>query len=237
MSTATRDNVTGARKDNVVDFFSGKSFLSRKKEQLIRLSPEYDGLSMLYSNSLASHRNTYYSMKILCWGLRANGDVVALVPWLNKVVPCTDLEDPANGQWEGFYDHSTGVITNAPPPHKIAELESAANYFSVKDLDSDSVIQEIPDTIGTHAMLASAVDKTLVLTEVLSWRLLNNGSIEAMLIDEEKVTQTPVLPGDPCLYPASSSTDFRYFFQHHIANQIKSENPDAMEAIALLFDD
>jgi hypothetical protein len=97
-------------------------------------------------------------------------------------------------------------------------------------------VQEIPDTIGTHAMLADQSDDTLVLTEVLSWRLLNDGSIEAMLIDENTIESTPVMPGDACLYPASDDPRFRYFFQHHIANQIKSEDPVALAAIAMLFD-
>lgn len=241
MSTATRDNVNGARKGNVLDFFSGKTHQQKRQEHIVRLSPEYDGLSMLYTNSHTRKTDTYYSMRILCWGLRANGDVVALVPWLNKIVSCTALEDPANGSWEGYYDHLTGEITYKAPPYKVAELKSAANYFGTDDEfnanDGDAVIQEIPDTIGTHAMLACTDEKTLVLTEVLSWRLYNNGFIEAMLIDDDKITQTPVLPGDPCLYRASQNKNFRYFFQHHIANQIKAENPDAMEAISLLLDD
>ena len=55
-----------------------------------------------------------------------------------------------------------------------------------------------------------------------------------MLIDDNKVVNTPVLPGDDCLYVADKNTDFKYFFQHHIANQLKSQNPEAMAAIALL---
>jgi len=45
---------------------------------------------------------------------------------------------------------------------------------------------------------------------------------------------TPVLPGDGCLYPADKNEDFRYFFQHHIANKIKAQDPEAMAAISLL---
>jgi len=33
---------------------------------------------------------------------------------------------------------------------------------------------------------------------------------------------------------ADKNADFKYFFQHHIANQLKSQNPEAMAAIALL---
>jgi len=63
---------------------------------------------------------------------------------------------------------------------------------------------------------------------------LQDGTMEAMLIDEDKVINTPVLPGDSCLYAADKSKDFRYFFQHHIANQLKSQDPEAIAAISLL---
>jgi hypothetical protein len=45
---------------------------------------------------------------------------------------------------------------------------------------------------------------------------------------------TPVLPGDDCLYAADKNGDFCYFFQHHIANKLKSQDPDALAAISVL---
>lgn len=221
--------------DNVVDLFSGKPLAALRGEQIIRLAPEYDGLSMLYSNR-HTDPNKLYSMKILCWGLRADGSVVGMVPWLNKLLACPDLDDAATGLWEGYYDSTTDQIFFEPPPHKMAELEAAADYFSARANNPNRIVQEIPDTIGTHAMLAGDEEDTLVLTEVLSWRVLNDGTLQAMLIDEHTVESTPVLPGDACLYPASSDPRFRYFFQHHIANQIKSEDPVALAAIAMLFE-
>lgn len=221
--------------DNVVDLFSGKLLSELDREQIIRLAPEYDGLSILYSNR-HTDENKLYAMKILCWALRADGSIVGMVPWLNRLCACTDLDDPATGYFEGYYDQATDQLFFEPPPHKVAELESAAEYFC-SGLDNPSpVVQEIPDTIGTHAMLAGEDEHTLVLTEVLSWRLGNDGDIEAMLIDEQSVLATPVLPGDECLYPAHENPRFRYFFQHHIANQIKSEDPVALAAIAMLFE-
>ncbi len=225
----------GHDNDNVVDLFSRKPTSVPDLEKFIRLSPEHDGLCMLYSNN-NSKTDKLYSMRILCWGLRKNGEVVGLVPWLNKILPCNDLEDPKHGQWEGYYDPISEEIFFDPPPHKVAELDTAADYFDIQTTDRDAVIQEIPDYIGTHAMLDSVDRHSLILTEVLSWRLLFDGQIQAMLIDEEKVTDTPVLASDPCLYPAELNPEFRYFFQHHIANQIKSEDPDALAAISLLFD-
>lgn len=221
--------------DNVVDLFSGKPLAALHGEQIIRLSPEFDGLSMLYSNR-HTDPNKLYAMKILCWGLQADGEVVGMVPWLNGLIPCSELDDAATGLWEGYYDSSIDQVFYEAPPHKTAELEHAAAYFGAGPDNPNPIVQEIPDTIGTHAMLTGQDDDTLVLTEVLSWRLLNDGKIEAMLIDEHTVEATPVLPGDACLYAASSDPRFRYFFQHHIANQIKSEDPVALAAIAMLFE-
>jgi hypothetical protein len=221
--------------DNVVDIFSGKPLSALRDEQFVRLSPEYDGIAMLYSNR-HTDPNKLYAMKILCWGLRANGEIVGLVPWLNRLTPCTELDDAATGLWEGYYDPAADHLFFEPPPHKIAELEAAADYFGCGLDNPNAVVQEIPDTIGTHAMLAGTDEHTLVLTEVLSWRLFNDGRIEAMLIDESSVQETPVLPGSECLYPAADNPSFRYFFQHHIANQIKAEDPVALAAIAMLFE-
>lgn len=221
--------------DNVVDLFSGKPLAALRGEQIIRLAPEFDGMSMLYSNRHTAP-NKLYAMKILCWALQADGEVVGMVPWLNGLIRCPDLDDDATGLWEGYYDATIDQVFDDAPPHKVAELEHAADYFGASPDNTNYIVQEIPDTIGTHAMLTGQDEDTLVLTEVLSWRLFNDGTIEAMLIDEHTVESTPVLPGDSCLYTASSDPRFRYFFQHHIANQIKSEDPVALAAIAMLFE-
>lgn len=220
---------------NVIDLFSGRPHGHPENQRIIRLSPEHDGLCMLYSSGNRS--NKLYSMRILCWALRDNGDVVGLVPWLNKIAPCPELGDHNTGFWEGYYDPVSHQVFYEAPLHKLLELENASRYFaSSSACNDDQVLQEIPDTIGTHAMLDSDDQRSLILTEVLSWRLLGDGSMHAMLIDDDKIAVTPVLPGDPCLYPADSNPNFRYFFQHHIANQIKAEDPEALAAIALLFD-
>jgi hypothetical protein len=99
------------------------------------------------------------------------------------------------------------------------------------------VVQEIPDNIGTHAVLASQQPNTLLLTEVISWQLQCNGEIHAMLVDGSKPYQTPVLPGADNLYSAQESPDFRYFFQHAIASKLKEQDPEALAAIAALVDE
>jgi len=218
--------------DNVVHIFTGQAWSPTIDSQFVRLAPELDGLEMLYSNS--AHPDTSFSIKILCWGLREDGDIVGLVPWLNKITPCPDISDPLDGKWEGYYDPGTEELFHDAPLHKALELEMAAEYYECDYENADDVVQEIPDSIGTHAVFSNDGFKTLGLKEVVSWRLLNNGEIHALVADEKKVETTPVLPGDLSLYEADSDTEFRYFFQHHIANKIKAKDPEALAAIAIL---
>lgn len=229
----TSDN--GHNSDNVIDLFTGKSWSSLSDSRIIRLAPELDGLEMLYSNEASGEK--FFSLKVLCWALRANGEVVGLVPWLDDIIACPDIEDPLNGNWEGYYDPGIDELFFEPPIHKVVELETAAEYYEYECENGDEIIQEVPDTIGTHAVLSDSGFKSLVLQEVISWRLHNDGQLCGMLIDDKKVVNTPVLPGDDCLYPAQASDSFRYFFQHHIANKIKSEDPEALAAISLLVED
>lgn len=225
---------TSHNTDNVVDLFTGKTLSDLHDQRFIRLAPELDGLEMLYSNDTSDDK--LFSLKVLCWGLRANGDVVGLVPWLNDIVACPDICDPLNGQWEGYYDPGIDEVFFDAPMHKVVELETAADYYELQCENADDVIQELPDTIGTHAVLATEETNRLNLVEVISWRLQHDGSLYGMLTDLNKVVSTPVLPGDDCLYSAQKSDQFRYFFQHQIANKIKAEDPEALAAISLLVD-
>ena len=231
MKTSSSDHAS----KNVIDIFTGKPLGALKDSRIIRLAPELDGLEMLYSNE--SSNDKLFSLKILAWGLRANGEVVGIVPWLNEVVACTDIRDPLNGQWEGYYDPGIDEIFFEPPIHKIVEVETAAEYYEFECENPGDVVQEIPDMIGTHAVLAEDDFKSLALHELVSWRLHNDGTMSGMLIDEKKIESTPVLPGDSCLFAAQSSENFRYFFQHHIANKIKKADPEALAAIGLLVED
>lgn len=230
MTTSTQGHNT----DNVVDLFTGKAYSSPLNRRIIRLAPELDGLEMIYSNE--SHPEKLFSVKVLCWALRADGEVVGLVPWLDNIMPCTEIQDPLNGHWEGYYDSGIDEVFFEAPIHKVLELETAAEYYDFECDTERDVIQEIPDTIGTHAVLSTDGFKNIVLKEVVSWRLLNDGNIESMLIDDDKVIDTPVLPGDESLYAAKSDAAFRYFFQHHIANKIKARDPEALAAISMLVE-
>ncbi|MFT5085154.1 MAG: hypothetical protein ACI9Y1_003212 [Lentisphaeria bacterium] len=231
MKTSSNDR----GKDNVIDLFTGRPYSFRNDIRFTRLSPELDGLEMLYSNEVSEDK--YFSLKVLYWALRADGEVVGLVPWLNDIIACQDINDPLNGTFEGYYDPGIDELFFEAPIHKIVELETAAEYYDFQCENPQDIVQEIPDTIGTHAVLSDSGFRSLTLQEVISWRLHNDGSVCGMLIDDEKVKSTPVLPGDACLYPAQTDARFKYFFQHHIANKIKSEDPEAMAAISMLVDE
>jgi len=219
---------------NVIDIFTGKHWTPQENKKIIRLAPEMDGLEMLYTNKLNTEK--LFTVKILCWALRANGDVVALVPWLNKIVACEDIDDPLHGRWEGYYDSGIEDVFFAPPTHKAIELATAADYYQYECNFPDEIVQEIPDSIGTHAVLSEDGFQSITLSEVVSWQLRNDGQLIAMLIDEDKVSTTPVLPGDACLYPSTENENFQYFFQHGIANKLKERDPEAIAAIAMLMD-
>lgn len=219
---------------NVVDIFTGKPMKTREEERFIRLAPELDGLEMLYSNR--SSGDDLYSLKILCWGLKKNGEVVGLVPWLNKLVACPDIQDPLDGHFEGYYDPGIEEIFFEAPIHKVVELETSAEYYEYNGFAADEIMQEVPDTIGTHAVLMDEEKQNLILSEVVSWRLYGDGALRGTLIDHDRVHNTPVLPGDACLYTTDEAGDFRYFFQHSIANKIKQEDPEALAAIAALVE-
>lgn len=228
------DSVIDHSMDNVIDIFTRKPLSDYLNNRLIRIAPELDGLEMLYSN--AEHQDKLFSIKVLAWGLRMDGEVVGLVPWLNQLVACDEINDPLNGQWQGYYDQGVDELFFAAPLHKVVELETAADYYEYECEAGNEIIQEIPDTIGTHAVMSSDNFHNITLKEVVSWRLLHDGSVSGMLIDEDKVLSTPVLPGDDCLFPADKNADFRYFFQHNIANKLKSQDPEALAAISLLVE-
>ena len=220
--------------DNVIDIFTRKPISELSDNKIIRIAPELDGLEMLYSNT--QNPEKLFSVRVLAWGLRTNGEVIGLVPWLDELIPCDEINDPLNGQWQGYFDQGVEELFFTAPLHKVVELETAADYYDYQCDSEQDVIQEVPDTIGTHAVLSDDGFSTITLKEVISWRLLNNGSIEAMIANEAEMVNTPVLPGDKCLYAADKNNDFHYFFQHHIANKLKSNDPEALAAISLLKD-
>lgn len=217
---------------NVVPLFGHHRKPARPR--ILRISPECDGLELLYAND--NHPDKLFSLKVLCWALRDDGEVVAMVPWLRQVVCCSELEDPLNGRWEGYRLPDSQYMFSEAPAHKVTELETALEFFGGK-YDDEACVQEIPDTIGTHAICSSDGLHSLSLMEVISWRLMGDGQLHAMVAREDDVTQTPVLPGDACLEAVTDRGDFCYFFQHGIANRIKERDPEALAALSSLVDD
>ena len=216
----------------VIDIFTRKPLSESLNNKLIRIAPELDGLEMLYCNS--ENQDKLFSIKVLAWGLRSSGEVIGLVPWLDELVPCDEINDPLNGAWQGYYDAGVDELFYNAPLHKTVELETAADYYEYQCESDREIIQEIPDTIGTHAVLSADRFKSITLKEVVSWRLYQDGVVSAMLIDDSKMLSTPVLPGDDCLFGTDECDDFCYFFQHHIANKIKAQDPEALAAISTL---
>lgn len=202
------------------------------RRRLVRLSPELDGLEMLYH--LASDPETLYGMPLLAWGLREDGEIVGLVPWMEALTSCQRLDDPEYGHFVGYRDPETEEIFHVAPEHKVFELEHAAAYFDYEDTAEPTLIQQLPDTLGTHALCMDADDEPWQLKQVFGWRLYSNGEVEALLVDESRVESTPVLAGDACLYPGHSRHRVVYFFQRLIANRIKQEDPATLEALALM---
>ncbi|MGB2533404.1 MAG: hypothetical protein ACPH95_06075, partial [Porticoccaceae bacterium] len=88
--------------DNVIDIFTRKPISELSDNKIIRIAPELDGLEMLYSN--AQNPEKLFSVRVLAWGLRTNGEVIGLVPWLDELIACDEINDPLNGQWQGYFD-------------------------------------------------------------------------------------------------------------------------------------
>lgn len=217
----------------VIDIHTGRALGESGELKILRISPELDGTEMLYTNDNSQGR--LYSLKILCWALLEDGSVDGIVPWLNKTVPCRSLKDPLNGHWEGYLSPLTQEVFFSPPEYRTTELQGSADFFAGAYLPDD-IHQEIPDMIGTHAILTSEDDDSYFIQEVTSWRLYGEGQLIATLINQEAVELTPVLPGDACLYEVQSHKNFRYFFQYRIANKIKRKDPDALAAMSMLLD-
>ena len=235
MTSKQRDGTNtkqGAKTSNVINIFTGKD-IRYASNPIIRIAPELDALEMLYSNT--SNPEKLYSLKICCWALRKNGEIQGMVPWLNELMPCTEINDPLDGHWQGYRDPIRNEIFYHAPEYKVAELEASAAHFCKKNCDAITE-QTIPDNIGTHAALTCDGFKTLTLIELHSWHLNAAGKVSGLFVNHKGINSSPILIGDKSLTEAQSHPDFKYFFQHRMANKIKNQDPDAMAAISLLID-
>ncbi|MFB1001201.1 MAG: hypothetical protein QMC22_01550 [Pseudomonadales bacterium] len=247
---------------NVINLFTGQSIVAPIKHSIIQICPETTGIKMIYANNHQPER--LISVAILCWGLRSDGKTVGIVPWVGEITDCTRIHEEYDISWEGYYIQSSGTVFSEPPEAITAQLatamrflpsghyENQINAHSPNTLINDkSIIQEIPDLIGTHALVLNIEEAkdfhqesdsdtykkchTLILTPVISWALDLDGNLHGMLIDEAAVEKTPVIPGDDCLYYASSNPNFFCYFQRDIADQIRLRNPETIAAIEKLL--
>lgn len=219
------------RPARVIDLATMRQKLQARR-RLVRLSPELDGLEMVYS--LASEPDALFGMPLLAWGLREDGEVVGLVPWMETLTPCHQLDDLEHGCFVGYRDPETEELLVSPPPHKACELEQAAAYFDYEETAEVTLIQQLPDSQGTHALCIDEPDQPWQLKQVFGWRLYSDGNVEALLADESRIEATPILLGDACLYPGRSRHRLVYFFQRSIANRIREQDPGTLEALALM---
>jgi len=201
-----------------------------EQHRILRVSPEYEGLCLLYAHHALS-RDKLYAVKILAWARLANGQNAAILPWLNGVSRCVDLNDPHSGLAQGYYDPRTSRHFSETPPHHIAALDAMSQY---PQNAGANIVQEIPDLIGSHAALLGDGQQFL-LEPVISWRLDTDGTLEALVADLSLAHHSPILTNDECLYPVQQKTNFRYFFQYHIANQIKAGGQIATRALSQLL--
>ena len=89
MTTNKRHSIRG----NIFDIFSG---LLMKAEPLspriVRISPETDGISMLFSNFTSAKK--LYRMKLVCWAIREDGSIDGMAPWFDGLSWCGILNSP-----------------------------------------------------------------------------------------------------------------------------------------------
>jgi hypothetical protein len=219
--------------DKVVDLFSGEPYQSGNALLIMRLASEVDGFEALYSDSHGTPHpgQEVYSVNILFWALLGDGSVVGMIPWFDQLISCTDLNHPDTGFFLGYFDPGVDDLFAVAPEHKRIELESAAAYFHFEPSQEAVIIQELPDTCGTHAIFSADQMQTFSMAEVFSWRLLSNGKVQAMVINLQDVERWPVLLGDAALMACEDSDDFSCFFQYRIAVKLKQNDKDLQELL------
>lgn len=232
---------------NVINLFTGAPVDSEEATRIVRVCAETNGARMLYATLDQPER--LVAVPILCWALLEDGTVSGMVPWLDEVLPCLEIEQKYSISWEGYYCAYAEEFFFDPPAEITAQLGIAARFngtllrtvvssgspIAYAESDDWQIVQEIPDPIGTHALLLNEQSDQLVLTSVISWTLDDCGRLHGMLADDSSIEKLPVLPGDNCLFCAEEDSHFKCFFQRDIAEQIRLQNPETMQAIEQLF--
>ena len=149
MSTATSTA-------KVIDLFSGQEYQTQHHPKVVRLAPEFDGFEVLYSNQHGHPipGQELFSVKILFWALLDDGSFAGMIPWFDELIVCTHLNSPNKGFFQGYFDPGLDQAVPQVPKHKCIELITAAEYFDFEVDDTLFVVQELPDTCGSHERVA-----------------------------------------------------------------------------------
>jgi len=230
---------TAAPKAKVIDLFSGQQHNANSQPSVVRLAPELDGFEVLYSNVYGQPTagQELFCVNILFWALLDDGSFAGMIPWFDELIPCPDLNCPNRGFFQGYFDPGLDQILPQVPEHKCVELITAADYFDFETADKIFVVQELPDTCGSHAVFTSDNFDSFTMVEVFSWRLFSDGSIKALMINQDKVQRWPVLIADDCLQACSDDPDFVNFFQYRVAINIKQHDPQTLAVLDQLKSD
>ena len=223
----------------VIDLFSGQEHQNQHPPKVVRLAPELDGFEVLYSNE-HGHPKTgqeLFSVKILFWALLDDGSFAGMIPWFDELIICADLNCPKKGFFQGYYDPGLDQTMPQVPEHKCIELITASDYFDFEVDETVFVVQELPDTCGSHAVFTADNFDSFSMSEVFSWRLYSDGCIQAQMINLERVARWPVLVGDDCLVACNEVPDFVNFFQYRVAINIKEQDADTMAVLDQLKSD
>jgi len=223
----------------VIDLFSGRERKTQDHPKVMRLAPELDGFEVLYSNEHGHPKigQELFSVSILFWALLDDGSFAGMIPWFDELIICSDLNCPNRGFFQGYYDPGLDQTMPQVPEHKCIELICAADYFDFEDDDAVFVVQELLDTCGSHAVFTADNFDNFSMTEVFSWRLYSDGTVQAMMVDVAQVERWPVLIGDDCLVACDEAEDFANFFQYRVAINIKELDEDTMAVLDQLKSD
>lgn len=236
-----QSELSSSSTSNVINIFTGQASISSSvSASIVRIVPEASGIRMLYAN--VDQPDRLVAVPLLAWALDDCGDIVGLVPWLDEILPCQVVADKFSVLWEGYYCAASDEIFFEPGEEIISQLTLSARYNKPTNKTIETglsqprtIIQEIADPVGTHALLLNEDNDSLLLTSVISWALDEDGQLHGMLADDNAIDKLPVLPGDACLYSADQAENFRCFFQRDIAEQIRTQHPETLEAIEHLF--
>lgn len=273
------EEVDSSESADVVSLFTGET-IETVEQKIVAIVGESSSIRMLYST--AENRERLIAVPLICWAMREDGECIGVVPWINEILDCQQVQERYGVIWEGYYDAINEEILTEIPEKAKAELLINARYTPKIQLDKTSadktedipvfltknatnaaqcqleqveyfdVIAEIADPIGTHAMIvksnhngesdnkdqndcAVVESSTMYLTNVVSWALDTNGELHAMVADEACVTKLPVLPGDECLFSVNKDNRFQCFFPRDIAEQIRENDAETLDAIEHLF--